>query len=184
MITRDNIFGGDRMPVQMKNKCKPSKLFWRIVISAVGAALILIAVSNLALYFFGETASISVTTRRIGGANDQYELNQRYEWSLDYTFYDKNSISHSGHTTRRGSDLPPKTDSRAYYFPFAPFINALESEAQPNIGQLLYILIGIFLLLVMNRKRNKARFVAIMRNRNDFKDYDDSVEELFHREEE
>jgi hypothetical protein len=36
----------------------------------------------------------------------------------------------------------------------------------------------------MNRKRNKARFVAIMRNRNDFKDYDDSVEELFHREEE
>lgn len=44
MITGDNIFGGDRMPVQMKNKCKPSKLFWRIIISAVGAALILIAV--------------------------------------------------------------------------------------------------------------------------------------------
>ena len=171
------------MPVQMKNKCKPSKLFWRIVISAVGAALILIAVSNLALYFFGETASISVTTRRIGGANDQYELNQRYEWSLDYTFYDKNSVSHSGHTTRRGSDLPPKTDSRAYYFPFAPFINALESEAQPNIGQLLFIVIGIFLLLVMNRKRNKARPVPIVQNADDLKDYDDSVEELFHQDE-
>ncbi|NLM80203.1 MAG: hypothetical protein GX172_03640 [Clostridiales bacterium] len=42
----------------MKNQNKPPKLFWRIVISAVGAALILIAVSNLALYFFGKTVSI------------------------------------------------------------------------------------------------------------------------------
>ncbi len=172
------------MPVQMKNKCKLSKLFWRIVISAVGAALILIAVSNLALYFFGETVSVNVITRRVGGADDQYEPNHRYEWSVDYKFMDKSGVSHSGHTTRRGGDLPPKTDNRAYYFSFAPFINALESEVQPNIGQLLYILIGIFLLLVMNRKRNKVRPVAIMRNTNDFKDYDDSVEELFHREEE
>lgn len=168
----------------MKNKYKPPKLFWRIIISAVGAALIFIAVSNLALYFFGETASISVTTRQIGGVDDRYELNQRYEWSIDYTFTDKNGVSHSGHAIQRGGDLPPKTDSRAYYFSFAPFINALESETQPSIGQLLYILIGIFLLLVMNRKRNKVRPVAIMRNTNDFKDYDDSVEELFHREEE
>lgn len=171
------------MLVQMKNKCKLSKLFWRIVISAVGAALILIVVSNLALYFFGETASISVTTRRIGGANDQYELNQRYEWSVDYTFMDKNGLQRSGHTTQRGSDLPPRTDSRAYYFSFAPFINALKSEAQPNIGQLLFIVIGIFLLLVMNRKRNKARSVPIVQNADDLKDYDDSVEELFHQEE-
>lgn len=171
------------MPVQIKNKCKPSKLFWRIVISAVGAALILIAVSNLALYFFGETVSVNVITRRVGGADDQYEPNHRYEWSVDYTFMDKNGLQHSGHTTQRGSDLPPKTDSRAYYFSFAPFINALESEAQPNIGQLLYILIGIFLLLVMNRKRNKARPVPIMQNADDLKDYDDSVEELFHQDE-
>lgn len=172
------------MAVKVKSGSKSPKLFWRIIISAVGAALIFITVSNLALYFFGETASVSVTTRRIGGADDQYEPNQRYEWSVDYTFTDKKGVSHSGHTIQRGGNLPPKTDSRAYYFSFAPFINALESETQPNIGQLLYILIGIFLLLVMNRKRNKARFVAIMRNRNDFKDYDDSVEELFHREEE
>lgn len=165
----------------MKSKCKPLKLFWRIVISAVGAALILIAVSNLTLYFFGETALISVTTRRIGGANDQYQPNQRYEWSVDYTFTDKNGVSHNGHTAQRGSDLPPRTDSRAYYFSFAPFINALESEAQPNIGQLLYMVIGIFLLLAMNRKRNKACPVPIVQNADDLKDYDDSAEELFYR---
>lgn len=171
------------MSVKMKNKCKPSKLIWRIVISAVGAALILIAVSNLALYIFGEAVSVNVTTRRVGGADDQYEPSMRYEWSVDYTFMDKNGISHSGHTTQRGNDLPPRTDSRAYYFSFAPFINALESEAQPNIGQLLFIVIGIFLLLAMNRKRNKARPVPIVLNEDDLKDYDDSAEELFQQDE-
>ena len=172
------------MSVPMKNKRKPSKLFWRIVISAVGAALIFIAVSDLSLYFFGETASASVTTRRVGGADDQYQPNQRYEWSVDYTFTDKNGTEYSGHTTRRGGDLPPKTDSRVYYFPFAPFISALESEAQPNIGQPVFALIGVFLLLVMNRKNKKLRPVPAVRNAKDMKDYDDSVEELFHREEE
>lgn len=168
------------MSVPMKNRRKPSKLFWRIVISAVGAALVFIAVSDLALYFFGETATVSVATRRVGGADDQYQPNQRYEWSVDYTFTDNNGVSHSGHTTRRGGDLPPKTDSRAYYFPFAPFISALESEARPNIGQPVLVVIGVFLLLVMNRKNKKPRPVPAVRNSEDIKDYYDSVEELFH----
>lgn len=132
------------MPVKIKSKYNPSKLFWRLVISAIGVALILITVFNFTLYFFGETASVSITTRRVGGASDQYQPNLRYEWSVDFTFTDKNGVSHSGHTTQRGGDLPPKTDSHAYYFRFAPFINALESEAQPNIGQPLLIVIGIF----------------------------------------
>jgi hypothetical protein len=138
----------------MENKRKPPKLIWRIIISAVGAALIYIAVFNLALYFFGDTASISVTTRRIGGANDQYELNQRYEWSVDYTFMDKNGVlQRSGHTTQRGGDLPPRTDSRAYYFSFCSLYQCSgKRNAKPNVGQLLYIVIGIFLLWVMNRK--------------------------------
>lgn len=169
------------MSVKMKNKYKPSKLFWRIIVSAVGAALILIAVSNLALFFFGDKAPVSVTTRRVGGANYQYDVNQRYEWSFDYTFKDKNVVLHSGHATQRGGDFPPKTDSMAYYFSFAPFINALESEAQPNMGQLLYIMIGIFLLLVMNRESNKTPPVHTLRKVDDLEDYDDSVEELFHQ---
>lgn len=103
----------------MKNNRKSSNLFWRIVISLVGIALIYIAVSNLSLYFFGERASVSVTTRRTGGVDDRYELKKRYEWSVDYTFTDKNGVSHSGHTLSRGGDLPPKTGNIAYYFPFA-----------------------------------------------------------------
>jgi hypothetical protein len=64
-------------------------------------------------------------------------------------------VLHSGHTIQRGGDLPLRMDSRAYYFSFAPFINDLESEDKPNIGQPLFIAIGIFLLSVMNLEKEK-----------------------------
>jgi len=141
--------------VRKKEQSKISKIFWRIVISAVGIALILIAVGSLLLFFFGESAAANVNTRRYGGADDNRSVNQRYEWSIDYTFEDKEGNMQSGHTTRRGSDISVNVDSRVYYFTFAPFISALESEAEPNIGQPLYIAIGIFLLFVLNGKKSK-----------------------------
>jgi hypothetical protein len=141
--------------VRKNEQSKVSKIFWRIVISAVGIALILIAVGSLLLFFFGESAVANVNTRRYGGADDNRSVNQRYEWSLDYTFEDKEGNRHSGHTTRRGSDMSVNVDRRVYYFTFAPFISALESEAEPNIGQPLYIAIGIFLLVVLNGKKSK-----------------------------
>ena len=183
------IFEGDTMPAQIKNKCKPSKLFWRIVISAVGVSLILIAVFNFTLYFIGESALGSVSTRRFGGASDQYQPNQRYEWSVDYTFTDENGVVYSGHTTRRGSDISVKTDSRVYYFSFAPYMNALEKEAEPNMGQPLLIGTGLFLLFVMNKKnRRQTNYNAIKTPSGDIdvpelNDYDDSVEEEFHQDE-
>ena len=158
----------------MVKKRKHSELLMRIIISAVGVALILIAISNLALFFFGEKVIANVTTRRVGGADDQYQPNQQYEWSVDYSFKDKNGVIHNGHTTMRGGALPPKTDNKIYYFTFAPFMNALEREAQPNISQPIFVVIGIFLLLVMNRKTKKQR----LRPNKEIKDYDDSVEEL------
>lgn len=136
----------------MKRQSAFSRIFWRIAISAVGVALIVIAVSNLLLFFFGETSSVSVSTRRVGGASSGRPAEQRYEWSVDYTFTDRNGTAQSGHTTRRGSDLSVQTDSTAYYFPFAPFINALESEVEPNLAQPLFVVLGIFLLYVMNHK--------------------------------
>ena len=144
-------------------------------------ALISIAIINVLLFFFGETAAADVTTRRVGGANDGRPVNQRYEWSLDYTFRDGNGLIHSGHNTRRGSDISVKTDSRVYYFPFAPFINTLESDAEPNLSQLLYIGIGTFLLIVMNRKIKRVKQKPRGKHReSEISDYDDSVEESFH----
>ncbi|HEY8499209.1 MAG TPA: hypothetical protein VIL89_01205 [Clostridia bacterium] len=168
------------MPKKRKSN-KNANLFWRIIITAVGAALILIALSNLALYFFGTVAPAAVSTRRVGGANDSQPPNRRYEWSVHYTFRDKNGLEHSGNTTIRGGDIVPKTDSRVYYFPSAPFVSALESEAKPNTGQAVMVALGVLLILVMNSKKKK-RSVPAAQNVQELTDYDDSVEEQFHEE--
>lgn len=157
---------------------KPADNFWRILISTVGAALIVIAVLNLGLYFFGTAAAVSVATRRVGGSDDGRPANQRYQWFLDYTFTDANGIIQSGHTSRRGGDMSVKTDARVYYFPFAPFINSLESETKPGFAQPLYIALGVLLIAVLNRK-NKPSKRKTIKNPPELTDYDDSVEERY-----
>lgn len=79
-----------------KGHSKLSRIFWRIAISTVGVALIVIAVAELLLFFFGEATAANVSTRRVGGADDDRPVSQRYEWSVDYTFKDKNNVSHNG----------------------------------------------------------------------------------------
>ncbi|HOD01716.1 MAG: hypothetical protein BWY46_01140 [Firmicutes bacterium ADurb.Bin300] len=127
-------------------------MFWRISITALGLALILISLVEVLLYFFGETAVADVSVRRVGGANGGRIVSQRYEWSIDYSFSDKTGVSHSGHSTRRGNDISVKTENRVYYFPFAPYLNALKGEAKPNLSQPLYVLIGALLIYVMNKR--------------------------------
>jgi hypothetical protein len=169
--------------VRNKKNQKESNLFWRIAISLVGAALILLAVSRLLLFFYGETAPARITTDRRGGANDGASVNQRYEWSVDYTFKDQSGGTHSGHTTRRGSDLSSGvTDDTVYYFTVAPFISALESDADPGLGQLILAVLGVFLLVVMNRKRKKrVRPLKKDVRPEHLTDYDDSVEDQYHK---
>ena len=127
-------------------------LFWRTLISAVGAALVLLAVVRLSLFFFGDIAAADVNVRRVGGVNDGRPAEDRYEWSLDYTFRDKAGKMHDGTATRRGSDISVDTDDWVYYFSFAPYINALESDAEPNFTQLLLIIVGGFLVYIINRR--------------------------------
>lgn len=164
-----------------KGSSKRTGVFWRILISAVGIALIAIAAMNLALFFFGDTATAKVSVRRFGGSDDGKPPDQRYQWAVDYSFEDKSGKTQSGHTTKRGSDTSAKTDKMVYYFSDAPFINAPESEAKPSFAQALYILLGMFMIFIMNRKKKKAgsgqsKQITV----NELHDYDDSVEESFH----
>ena len=63
----------ERKDFEMTKKQKSGKAkdtLWRVLISAVGAALIVLSLSRTALYFFGETAPASFSARRVGGADD------------------------------------------------------------------------------------------------------------------
>lgn len=168
-----------------KRQSKAAKRFWQVFISLIGVVLVLLALFNLSLFFFGETAQVKVSVRRYGGSDDGKPPDQRYQWSVDYTFTDKSGIIQSGHTTKRGSDISVKTDKSVYYFSFAPYINAPESEAKPSYPQVLYIILGSSLIFIMNRKKKKTECVkGVKKDVNELIDYDDSVEESFNSDNE
>ncbi len=179
----------ERKGFEMTKKQKPGKAkdnLWRVLISAVGVALIVLSLSRTALYFFGETAPASFSARRVGGADDDKPPSQRYEWSVSYTFTDKNDRQHNGVSTRRGSDSSVKTGDRVAYFPAAPFISAIADETEPDGGKLLLAGLGALLIWVMNQKKKRNHYMTEIHQTDqtsphvELTDYDDSVEEIFH----
>ena len=150
-------------------------LFWRIAISVLGALLILLALQDFSLFFFGKTAVADVKTRRVGGERDGLGNDKRYSWSVDYTF-PADGRTFEGHTTRLGSATSVAVSRTVYYYPFAPFLNSLEDTVRPNWGQPVTLAAGAFLLVAMNRrKKTKRTSVQSVRNLNED---DDAVETL------
>ena len=173
---------------RIKQNSKSNGPLARILISLLGVAILLLGVSRFALFFVGEATIADVNTRRVGGADNQYASDKRYEWSIDYTFTDADGEVHDGHTTRRGGDMGVKVESTVYYWPAAPFINGLEREVEPNLGQLVLVGIGILLIVLMNRKsgramsrRQPARSSMPHPPHATLDEYDDSVEEIYHQ---
>lgn len=128
-----------------------SDLFWRFALSILGLVLILIAIARVTLFFAGEITMAEVNTRREGGAKTGRVSSQRYDYSVDYSFVTPNGVTYDGHTVRRGSDIGVTVEKKVYYFSFAPYINALEKEAEPGFSHLILFAAGAFLLFVMNK---------------------------------
>lgn len=157
------------------------------MISLVGLSMISLGIGHFALFFVGDTAIADIATRRFGGSSDQYPGSDRYEWEVDYTFKADDGETYEGHTRRRGYDLGVTVERTVYYLPQAPMLNALEREVWPNLGQLVLLGLGAFLIVVVNKRHKKppARFKSVRRTDGsldipDLEDYDDSVEEVFH----
>ncbi len=159
---------------KQKNSTR-ADLFWRMAISVLGALLILLALQDFSLFFFGKTAVADVKTRRVGGERSGAVNDKRYSWSVDYTF-PADGRTFEGHTTRLGSATSVAVSRTVYYYPFAPFLNSLEDTVRPNWGQPVTLAAGAFLLIVMNRrKKTKRTSVQSVRNLNED---DDAVENL------
>jgi len=161
--------------------------FWRIVISAIGLVLILMAITNLLLFIFGMQASASISTRRYGGERQGAVNDYRYTWYVDYSFTASNGIVYDGHLSKLGSATSVSVDKNVRYFSFAPFINTLEDTAKPSLGQLILFAAGAFCLVAMNSNQRKFRQQKSTSDKGNPKlqpitDYDDSIEEFYHRE--
>jgi len=167
-----------------KSRGRNRSIFWRISLTLIGAALAIMAIGSLLLFFIGDTATADVHTRRTGGSNYSSGNDTAYSWSIDYTFAAKNGKTYEGHLTRRGSPTSVRVSHTVYYLPVAPFINTLEDMAEPNPGQLVMLAAGVFLIVAMNvrskkRQKNTAGSRSSMKSPADLSDYDDSVEQDF-----
>ena len=72
---------------KQKKQSKASNQFWRIAISVVGLALIVLAVVNVSLFFWGESTSAKVTTRRLGGSDPGRPSNQIMATAADTVIF-------------------------------------------------------------------------------------------------
>ncbi|MGI6326552.1 MAG: zinc-ribbon domain-containing protein [Saccharofermentanales bacterium] len=162
-------------------------MVWRIIISAVGLILIIMALGNLLLFIWGSQAQASISPRRYGGERLGAVNDFRYTWYVDYTFTADNGRIYEGHLTKLGSATTVSVDNKVRYFSFAPFINTLEDTARPNLGQLAMLVVGVFCLVVMNSKQKKHQKQRKISGSGtpdlwSIVDYDDSIEELYQME--
>lgn len=139
-------------------KQSKSNLFWRFIISGIGLLMIITAVTQLSLGFFGDNTIGTISGfRRIGGERGE-AIPNRYTYSLEYR-YKVEGVEYSGTTTQIGSPLFTKVTGKETisinYFEFAPQISCPEQDSNVDIGKAALIGMGGFLIKVMNPKKTK-----------------------------
>ncbi len=137
----------------------------RILLTLLGAALILQAAGSLALGIIGErgTAVITHTRRELGERNEA--IPNRYTYIISYTFTTPDGQVVSDSTRRIGGAIYVKASGKQqvpvrYWKPF-PAFNTLEQDAQPSWGKAAQSAIGLFLIIVLNRPRKKVARSAV-----------------------
>jgi len=131
------------------------KNFWRFTLTFIGIIFIFYSLFLITLGLIGEDKSGTlITYRRILGERGEVIPNQ-YTYSLEYKFYvDKNE--YSGTSTVIGSPLFMKPDGQnlieIVYLKEAPYLNALKSDTRLDIGKFVMIIVGTFLVYIINLK--------------------------------
>lgn len=143
-----------------RTKPKPKNYFFRILITLIGAGFITWGLTTLALGFFGTHATAVITNiRREGG--ERNEVNRgRYTYLMSYSFVLSDGKKVNGVSRYIGDSVYLKADGKSKipvcYFSLFPAINALASDTKPGIGQLLFLVIGFFLIYIMNKRPKKV----------------------------
>lgn len=106
-----------------------------------------------------DTAVIT-SIRRQGGERDE-AIPGRYTYSIGYTFTLPEGKQVDGSTTKLAGAAFIKPDGSSTapvrYLVCAPFINVLEAETKPTIGNLMTVGIGILMIVLINRKGQGQR---------------------------
>jgi len=126
----------------------------------IGAAFIAWGLTTLALGFAGTKVTAVVTDiRREGGERNEVQRG-RYTYNVSYTFMLPDGKNVNGVSKYIGDAVFLKADGKSKvpvrYFSFFPAINALASDTKPGIGQLVFVVMGVFLIYIINKHPKKV----------------------------
>lgn len=125
----------------------------RVLISLLGLALIILAVVPLMLGIVGERAPGVITHVRREGGERPEAVAGRYTYAISYTFKLPDGTNIDGFTKKVSNGAfvkNPSTPVAVRYLKQLPFINVLESETEPRLGNLTLIALGSFLIWLIN----------------------------------
>ena len=140
------------------SKTKTSSLHTRLLITMLGIAFVAYGSSNVMLGYFGEKETATIThIGREEGERDQLTRG-KYTYNISYTFTLPNGRTVNGISKKVGDATYLKVDGKSKtavrYFSFLPIVNAMEEDTKPDIGQVLLLVIGCFLIYIVNRRKN------------------------------
>lgn len=127
----------------------------RVLITIIGIMFFLRGVTALALGAFGIKDTALITNVRREGGEGSESIPGRYTYVISYTFKLDDGKSIDGFTKKIGDGVfikHPNTVTTVRYFSLFPYVNALEEDTKPSISQIIYLAIGIFLIVAMNKK--------------------------------
>lgn len=138
-------------------KSKYDNAVARILITLLGLLLVLWGVGSVVLGVVGERDTAVITSIRRQGGERNDSKPGRYTYSVGYTFTLPNGKRVDSSTTKISSAIFLRADGTSTtpvrYLKSAPFINTMEEDTKPSIGQLALVAVGNFLIIVMNKRR-------------------------------
>lgn len=128
------------------------KYAFKFLITIIGIMLIGMGVIYSTLGIIGEktTGIITDVRREMGERNDSKPGN--YTYSIGYSFELPNGIIVFGSTKKISDGIyikNPNTIVAVRYLKSFPQINALQEDTELNIGKLILIALGIFIILIV-----------------------------------
>lgn len=134
------------------------KLLPRILISILGATFILWGTMSAALGIFGEQTTAVITHIRREGGERADVIPNRYTYNISYAFTLPDGKEIHGFTKEIGDAVYLKADGTGriavQYFKAMPYINTLEENPPFFLNPLILTVVGIFLIVQMNRKKS------------------------------
>lgn len=131
------------------------KISGRILISIIGALLILYGISTVLLGITGEKSMAVITDVRREGGELPLAKSGKYMYNISYEFELPNGDVFYGYSKKVSDGAyikKPNTVAYVKYFESFPHFNTLEEDTKFNSGKLILVAFGLLLIIIVNRK--------------------------------